>query len=159
MKKTVNLHFIALSVVALVVAITAISAVGYNTEADIEQLASRPMVTIEPAQGVVAGLATENAHLVIDRGTGNSLSMYVQVNDETTVFQALQEAANDYGLELKTSTSDYGVLVQGIGEMIGGQDDKYWIYYVNGEMALNSVDKQMVNPGDKIEFRFEANPF
>jgi len=46
-----------------------------------------------------------------------------------------------------------------MGDKKGGQEDKYWLFYVNGEMAPVAADKQEVKVGDKVEFRFEASAF
>ena len=40
-----------------------------------------------------------------------------------------------------------------------GENGKYWLYYVNGEMPMVSADKKELRPGDKVEFKFEKSPF
>lgn len=57
------------------------------------------------------------------------------------------------------SNSATGSFVKAIGDKENGQDGKYWLYYVNGEMPMVSVDKTKLKSGDKVEFKFEKSPF
>ena len=54
---------------------------------------------------------------------------------------------------------DMGVLIEAIEGQQNGQDNKYWLYYVNGEMPMTSADQQKIKPGDVVEFRFEESAF
>ena len=138
---------------------TALSVFGFTIEKDIHQLVQKATDYTISQTGQVAGAEVGVATLMVDRGQGNTLSFDVEVEKDMTVFEALQQMATASGLKLQTKKYDFGVLVEGIGDLIGGQDNKYWLFYVNGEMALNSVDTQIVSPGDKIEFRFEESSF
>jgi len=158
-KKKTNLGFITGAMVALIIAITAISATGYNVESDIQQLSQREPVLVGVKSGRVAGMAVEMAKVTVDRAGGNTLGLDFEVEKGVTAFEALQQIAKAYSLELKTKKYDFGVMIEGIGDLVGGQDDKYWLFYINGEMAMSSVDTQAISPGDKVEFRFEASPF
>ena len=83
----------------------------------------------------------------------------VEYEQGLTAFDVLKQEADSAGLVLKTKTYDIGVLVEAIGEKENGQDGKYWMYYVNGTMPMVAADKQAVNPGDNIEFKFEKSSF
>lgn len=156
MIRKINWGFISIVFVVAIALITAISVFGYTVEGDIVELGRNYL----SKGGQVAGIAVERATIVVDREAGNTLSMAVDVKKGDTAFDLLTRAAGEYGLELQTKEyAGMGVLVEGIGDLIGGQDNKYWLYYMNGEMPLNSVDSQVVLPGDKIEFRFEESSF
>lgn len=59
-------------------------------------------------------------------------------------------------------SEDYGslgVLVTKIKEQKNGQDNKYWQYYVNGQMPQVGADKYMPQVGEKIEWIFAESTF
>lgn len=158
--KKIHWGHVTLSIAALVVAITALSTLGYSVERDINNLSQRPILEVgSKVSGRVAGVAVEQATIKIVRNEGSSISLDFEVTDGITAYQALNTITKQYGMELQTKEFDFGILVEGIGDLIGGQDDKYWSFYVNGEFALNSADNQLVNAGDVIEFIFQTNPF
>ena len=51
-----------------------------------------------------------------------------------------------------------GVFVKSIDGLEGGTDDKWWQYWVNDKLGEVAADKKMVEPGDKIEWKFEIPP-
>jgi hypothetical protein len=90
--------------------------------------------------------------------------VFLKVNDKNfefdyergiTAFDLLERS----GLELETKQYDIGALVESIDSVENGQDNKYWIYYVNGESPILSADKMELRAGDKVEFKFEESPF
>ncbi len=158
MKKT-NFKFIALlSAIAALVAI-GVSAVVYNTGEEIEALSKHSPTIIGSASGRVAGIAVETARLQVDRVGGNTFGTEITVDGTKTVLDALEEMSTAFGIELQTKKYDFGTSIEGIGDLVAGDEDRYWIYYVNGEMAMNAVDLQILDTGDDIEFRFEASTF
>ncbi len=76
-----------------------------------------------------------------------------------TAFDLLKNKTEELNIPLKIKTYDFGILIEAIGNKKNGQDGKYWMYYVNNEMPMVSVDKKEIKPGDKVEFRFEKSPF
>jgi hypothetical protein len=76
-----------------------------------------------------------------------------------TVLDLLKRAATEGGLELLTKQFDFGTSIEKIGKKQGGEDNKYWMYYIDGKQAPVSADKQEVKPGIKIEFKYEASNF
>jgi len=142
--------------VLAVAAMTMISVFSYTVEYDINQY--------EPALffsgGVVAGVEVERATVTIVRGTGTSVSMQVDIKPADTAFSLLQTVASDYGMKLQTKKYEgLGIALEGIDDKVAGQDNKYWLFYINGEMAMNSIDNQPVKSGDNVEFRFEESIF
>ena len=97
--------------------------------------------------------------LIIDYGDGNTNSLQSNFRKGMTAFDLLKEKTEKSGLTLKTKTYDIGVLIEAIGHKENGQDGKYWLYYVNGEMPMVSADKKELKPGDKVEFKFEKSLF
>ncbi len=97
--------------------------------------------------------------LIIDYGDGNTDSLQSNFREGMTAFDLLKEKTEESGLTLKTETYDIGILIEAIEDKESGQDGKYWLYYVNGEMPIVSADKKELKPGDKVEFKFEKSPF
>ncbi|MCL5011204.1 MAG: DUF4430 domain-containing protein [Patescibacteria group bacterium] len=100
------------------------------------------------------------ASIVIVSDATNTLVFELAVKQNETAFDLLKEAVSQAKLALQTK--DYGqmgILVEAIGNRKNGQDGKYWMYYVNGEAAYVACDKQIIQAGDKVEFRFEKGKF
>ena len=98
--------------------------------------------------------------LEINYGDGDN-----QVSTEKLVKgMTAQSLLEDKIVELKSkltiiSDSNAGSFIKAIGDKENGQDGKYWLYYVNGQLPMVSVDKTELNSGDKVEFKFEKSPF
>lgn len=99
------------------------------------------------------------ASLIINSGEGISRTFKAEFNKGITAFDLLKIGAEELNLTLKTKTYDIGVMIEAIGDKENGQDGKYWMYYINGEMPMVTVDKKEIRPGDKIEFKFEKSSF
>ncbi len=109
---------------------------------------------------VVLETAEKQATLAIDYGDREPEIFQIDFAEGTTVFDALKNKAEELGLNLKTKTYEgMGVFIEAIGDKENGQDGKYWLYYVNGEMPMESADKMIIELGDKIEFKFEKSSF
>lgn len=96
--------------------------------------------------------------LVVDDGKEPKI-FNVEFIEGITAFDLLKEKAEESGLTLKTKTYDIGILIEAVGDKENGQEGKYWLYYVNGEMPMVSADKKELKPDDKVEFKFEKSPF
>ena len=113
-----------------------------------------------PATDIMSEQNSDNQiSLIIDNGDGNLITFNIKFNQGDTVFDILKRGTEDFGIDLKTQNYDIGILVQAIGNLENGKDEKYWLYYVNGEMPMVSADKNDVESGDKIEFKFEKSPY
>jgi hypothetical protein len=105
-------------------------------------------------QATVEEVADAKVNLTITAGeTSNSYEL-TGVQDYT-VLDVLQKASEDYDIALEVQDSEFGAFVQSLSGKTGGDDGKYWMYYVNGEMAPLGVGEQIANDGDQIEFKFE----
>ncbi len=101
----------------------------------------------------------EKTILNINFGKGEVKQFELEIKEGKTVLDFLKEKTQQSGLNLQTKTYNMRVLVEAIGEKENGEDNKYWIYYVNDETPMVSVDKKEINPGDKIEFKFQESIF
>lgn len=102
---------------------------------------------------------TSEATLIINFREGKVEKFQKEINNKITAFELLKEGAEELNLSLKTESYDMGVFVEAIGDEENGQDGKYWLYYVNDEMPMVSVDRQEIKAGDRLEFKFGKSPF
>ena len=101
----------------------------------------------------------EKVVLAINDGEKEQMILTVDFTKGMTVFDLLKNGTEELGLNLKTKTYDIGIMVEAIGDKENGQDNKYWLYYVNGEMPMVSADKMILKAGDKVEFKFQKSSF
>ncbi len=84
--------------------------------------------------------------------TGTTIATISGVTAQTA-YQALIEATKKQNLELKTTQYDFGVFVEQIGSLVNTKE-KTWIYFVNGKAGTVAADKQSVNTGDVVEWKY-----
>lgn len=68
-----------------------------------------------------------------------------------TALALLRENVED----VETEESSFGEYVTSINGVDGGTDNKYWIFYVNGETAQVGAAEYETTPEDTIEWKFE----
>lgn len=83
----------------------------------------------------------------------------VQVQKGANVQKALEAAYDEtnphqVGFSIKYFGNALGYLVTEI-DGINSQANLYWILYVNGEISNLGIDSEILNDGDKVEFRYE----
>lgn len=104
-------------------------------------------------------IETRKVFLTVGKGDGNPLTLVSDFKEGMTAFSLLKEKAEELNLTLETKTYDIGILIEAIGGIKNGQDGKYWLYYINGEMPPVAADKKLLKVGDKVEFKFQASPY
>jgi hypothetical protein len=94
------------------------------------------------------------------------VDLIISADDESTtystvaregfsVLDVLQLVSDENSFALETQESSFGVYVEGLAGKTGGDNNKYWMYYVNGESATVGVADYIIEEGDSIEFKFE----
>ncbi|MDD5627255.1 MAG: DUF4430 domain-containing protein [Patescibacteria group bacterium] len=104
-------------------------------------------------------ISKKEATISINFGNDQVKNFTLEFLPEETVYNLLEKLANQNEINLETKQYDLGTLIEAIDGIKNGQDNKYWLYYVNGQMAPVGVTEQKVSPDDKIEFRFEESSF
>ena len=130
------------------------------TNKELDKVGKFVLVTKTP-RGEVAGeeaVAPMIVKLVISDGQKED-GYFVTIDQGATAFSVLEKGALENGIMLINTKSSAGIMVESIGGVKNGTDSKYWIIYLNGKMISVAVDKQIVNGGDTIEFKFEKSPF
>jgi len=101
-----------------------------------------------------------NALYVIDFGDGKVKTFQVALFENSTVFSLLKKLAERENF--KTESKEYegmGVLVESIDGVKNGVGNKYWQYWVNGELPMVAADKKEIKKGDRVEWKFGPSPF
>lgn len=114
---------------------------------------------IETPQENIQEEVKEEVISIIDYGEGLPQTLTSEFEEGMTAFDLLKNKTEELNISLKTKTYDMGIFIEAIGEKENGQDEKYWMYYVNEEMPMVAVNKYEIKPGDKVEFKFEKSPF
>lgn len=85
----------------------------------------------------------------------------VKVQSGATVLEMLKVLdAQDPQVALGTKEySGLGTLVESIGGITNGTDNKYWQYMVNGEMPQVGADVLVLEEGDSVEWEFKESEF
>lgn len=120
---------------------------------------NQPISTKETNQSLQENIKNEIVLLIVNDGEETPKIYETKFNEGVTAFALLKNAVEKLNIALKTKNYDFGILVEAIGNKENGQGGKYWLYYVNGQMPMVSADKNVLKPGDKVEFKFEKSSF
>ena len=111
--------------------------------------------SLEDGEGkTIQGKAT----LIINNGIQSKI-FTVNFKEEITAFDLLKDKAGELNMNLKTKTYNIGIFIEVMGDKENGQDGKYWLYYVNGEIPMIASNKYKIKNGDMVEFKFEESIF
>lgn len=85
-------------------------------------------------------------------GEGELSTHHVELDEGATAYDALVAAADD----VNASDSDYGMYVQGINGLAGGDfgDMSGWMFEVNGEMAEVGCSEYELADGDVVTWLY-----
>ena len=111
----------------------------------------------EPAQFV----------LTIDRGDGQGLPdqpatiILMDLPDEFTVWDLMQHAESDELITVdEFDGSGTEIFVKSINGLKNNlEDGRFWILYVNDEMATQGCGRTRIKPGDRVKWVYRASPF
>ena len=98
-----------------------------------------------------------SVNVSIDYGDGQFASYNVKILN-ATAFEALKIASEEYNLDLDTTYYEeyQSHLINKING-VGSTDNKYWIFYINNEMAPVGADQMYLEDGDNISFKLEES--
>ncbi len=96
---------------------------------------------------------------IINKGPGNIEEYQVEIVDESTVFSLLEELAAKENFEIETTLyPEMGILVESINGFKGGNDNKWWQYWVNDKLGEVAADRKKIKGDDVIEWKFDVSP-
>lgn len=122
-----NKHVTMRAAILMSILAVALASVGYGLYVSRPQPAPAPPVASAP---------------VADRLT------YIGEPGQSVLDQLKREA------KVETKQSTYGTLVEGINGVMNGTDGKYWLFYVDGQMADKGADAYITKGGETIEWTF-----
>lgn len=114
---------------------------------------------IETPQESIQESIKQEVILIIDDDEELPKTFEAEFKEGMTAFDLLKEGVSKLDLVLKTKSYDIGIFIEAIGDKENGQEEKYWLYYVNEEMPMVAADKKEIRTGDRVEFRFEKSLF
>ncbi len=113
----------------------------------------------EIAQDIISGdfLAKD---IVYKINNGQEVKEYkINYASSSTVFSVLQEIGQKENFAITYKNyPEMGVLVESVGGVVNGQDDKYWQYWVNDALGDVASEKKILKAGDKVEWKFDISP-
>lgn len=133
---------IAACAAALVLALTVVACGGTPTASDnADGTAQEQQATIEVTVEIDA-----------TAGEGELSTHHVELDEGATAYDALVAAADD----VNASDSEYGMYVQGINGLAGGDfgDMSGWMFEVNGEMAEVGCSEYELADGDVVTWLY-----
>jgi len=107
-----------------------------------------------PPEDIPISIGTSSVY--IDDGTENSKEFILEITASSTVLDLIQEACLTVDFDIKTKEYDFGILIEAVNNIENGDDNKYWLYYINDAMPQLTPDKIQVKPNDKIELKFTS---
>lgn len=101
--------------------------------------------------------ATQSVSIMLDYGDGG-VKTYENVvfTDGQTLFdatKALSERGDGFTFKYQPP-GQFGIMIDQIGDKIGGADGKYWLWYENNRMGQVASDAYKLKNGDVIEWKF-----
>lgn len=79
----------------------------------------------------------------------------IQLIENQTVLDLLQNLTLENNIVLETKEyENLGALVTKIGDKENGQDNKYWQYWINGEMPQVGASYYQLTGGEIVEWKF-----
>lgn len=117
-----------------------------------------PRLTPAPAAPAPATERQERAvSVMLDFGDGTVRTYEgVAIAEGETLFDVmrrLSERGDGFVFRYQPPGA-YGILIDQIGDKVGGTDGKYWLWYENNRMGQVASDAYVLAPGDVIEWKF-----
>jgi len=145
LKSLVLLSFVSLLILSIPLAFTVSRLTRQKTEV--------PSAEKVQSDGVLSDASiaeTETSEVLLNIKDGDQERYYkVPFVKGDTAWKILQETSQKYGFGLEYQEYDFGVMITQIGNQTP-PEGKYWMYYVNREMASVGADAYEVKAGDEI---------
>jgi len=149
---------------ALVIILIFAIAISYLVQRKIalaqKEIADLAQAEINIQENTLRKIHEKRVLYLIDKGNGDIDSFNIVPSENSTVFSLLEKlsAKENFKIEF-TVYQEMGVLIKSIDGVKNGTDNKYWQYWVNGELPMVAADKKEVKTGDKIEWKFATTQF
>ncbi len=91
--------------------------------------------------------------LRVDKGDAHPVTHASTYAEGQTAFGVLQDYATQEDINLVAEHYDFGVFVKAI-DGLEGNEERAWIYFVNGESGSIAADQYLLQSGDVVEWRY-----
>ncbi|MCX6760979.1 MAG: DUF4430 domain-containing protein [Candidatus Nealsonbacteria bacterium] len=158
LKLNIDSRFAIIFLIVLTFGAISLITTSYNlTKQEIDFL-SQDQVTVS-AQ-LMRNAVKEKVSYKIIEGNGKIISSTIFISKNSNVFSLLEEMSKQENFKIESKEyKGMGLLVESIDGVKNGTDNKYWQYWVNGELPMVAADKKEVKNGDKIEWKFDLADF
>lgn len=158
LRSNVDSKFAIIFLIALTAGATSLITKSYNlTRQEIDFLNQGEMTV---SAQLMRGAVKEKVSYKIDEGNGKIISSILFISKDSNAFSLLvaMSAQESFQVESK-EYKGMGMLIESIDGINNGTDNKYWQYWINGELPMVAADKQGVKDGDSIEWKFDVADF
>jgi hypothetical protein len=111
-----------------------------------------------PIEEIRANNATssQTASVMLDFGDGDIRTYTdIPIYESETLFKLIERLFSENGLRFEFEEYEgFGKLITQIGDKKGGDENRYWQYWVNNRYAEVGADVYTVKSGDVIEWKF-----
>lgn len=112
--------------------------------------------TEQASAGIVAGVESVRQEATLSIIGGSQLRSYTfDLSEPATALDLVLRASQRENFSVETTAYDFGTIIDSIDGIAGGDQNRYWLYYVNNQQATVGADAYQVQPGDIVEFRYE----
>jgi hypothetical protein len=103
----------------------------------------------------------ETSVTIVIQGDEWTIKENIFAYKDDTVFSVLERCTerNMVSLEYTYYEEFNSMLIDAINKNVNGDGDRYWQYYVNGELPMIGCDQYMVSNGDYVLWTFESIPY
>ncbi len=107
-------------------------------------------------------LSEQTAVLSATDAVSSHVIQTIRTPGKATVIEKIPYTAEQSALAIlrdshaiTTKTYSFGEVVESIDGVNGGQDSRYWIFYVNGKQSAVGAGEYIVKEGDSIIWNFQ----
>lgn len=125
---------------------------GFLLQAGFRFLTTGSIISRDIATMAPPAVEEQGVGVVIDAGDGTVISGTLPT--AASAYEALTTVARERNLEVGVREFDFGMFVERIGTY-SSTPQKAWLYYVNDQSGDVAADKKAVQPGDRVEWKYE----
>lgn len=86
----------------------------------------------------------------------NNVAYQTEIQNQITVYDLMLQLENEEKMNFQTKTySGMGKFVEAINGI--KNNEKNWIYYVNGQKAQIGISNYKIKPGDVVSWKYESS--
>lgn len=107
-----------------------------------------------PTPTLVPEVQSTNVVITLIIGEETIHSSTGEYMPEQTALAQLTKVSEDKSFKLETEESQYGIYIESLAGC-GGDDGKFWLYYINDEPAQVGASEYIIQEGDNIKWKCE----